>query len=153
MTIIRLKFASLKQSRWYEYVIRFVLGGLATVLAGGIAKLAGPSWGGLFLAFPAIFCASSTLIEKHERRRKEMKHLKGARRGQEAAALDAFGAALGSAGMAAFALVVWFGQSLPPVVVLGLAMMTWGIVSVAVWYLGRIGRRNLKPFANKKLPA
>lgn len=137
MTIVRLKFASLKQSRWYEHVIRFVLGGLATMLAGGIAKLAGPSWGGLFLAFPAIFCASSTLIEKHERRRKEMKHLKGTRRGQEAAALDAFGAALGSAGMAAFALTVWFGRFLPPVAVLGLAMAMWGIVSIAAWYLRR----------------
>jgi|SRR3569623_1262543 len=141
MTIVRLKFASLKQSQWYEHVIRFVLGGLATMLAGGIAKLAGPSWGGLFLAFPAIFCASSTLIEKHERRRKEMKHLKGARRGQEAAALDAFGAVLGSAGMAAFALTVWFGRLLPPVAVLGLAIAMWGIVSVVAWYLGTTPRR------------
>jgi hypothetical protein len=136
MTIVRLKFASLKQSRWYEHVVRFVLGGLATMLAGGIAKLAGPSWSGLFLAFPAIFCASSTLIEKHERRRKEMKHLKGAHRGQEAAALDAFGAALGSAGMVAFALTVWLGRVLPPVAVLGLAMAMWGVISVAAWYLG-----------------
>ncbi|CAM5437016.1 hypothetical protein AFEL58S_02597 [Afipia felis] len=137
MTIIRLKFASLKQSRWYEHVIRFVLGGLATMFAGAVAKLAGPSWGGLFLAFPAIFCASSTLIEKHERRRKESKRLQGARRGQEAAALDAFGAALGSVGMMAFALTVWLGRLLPPVVVLGLAMAMWGIISVAAWQLGR----------------
>jgi len=138
MTIIRLKFASLKQNRWYELVIRFVLCGLATIFAGGVAKLAGPCWGGLFLAFPAIFCASATLIEKHERRRKEMKHLQGARRGQEAAALDAFGAALGSAGMVAFALTVWLGRFLSPVAVLGLAMAAWSIVSVAAWYLGRI---------------
>jgi hypothetical protein len=144
MTIIRLKFSSLKQSQWYEHVIRFVLGGLATMFAGGIAKLAGPSWGGLFLAFPAIFCASSTLIEKHERRRKECKHLQGTRRGQEAAALDAFGAALGSAGMAAFALAVWYGRLLPPVIVLGLAMATWSIVSVVGWYLGRICLRTVR---------
>src|SRR3569833_2894868 len=109
MTIIRIKFASLKQNRWHEHLARFVLGGIATMFAGGVAKLAGPSWGGLFLAFPAIFCASSTLIEKHERRRKECKHLQGTRRGQEAAALDAYGAALGSAGMAAFALADWYG--------------------------------------------
>jgi len=74
-----------------------------------------------------------------------MKHLKGARRGQEAAALDAFGAALGSAGMVAFALTVWLGRFLPPVAVLGLAMAMWGVVSVAAWHLGttrlRAGRQ------------
>lgn len=140
MTVIRLKFSALKESRWYEHLIRFALGGLATVFAGGVAKLAGPSWGGLFLAFPAVFCASTTLIEKHERRRKETKHLKGARRGQEAAALDAFGAGLGSIGMAAFALTVWFGQSLPPLIVLTLAMATWSTVAVGIWKFEKIYR-------------
>ena len=48
-----------------------------TVLAGVIAKKFGPVVGGLFLAFPAIFPASATLIEKHERERKERKGLKG----------------------------------------------------------------------------
>jgi len=144
MSIIRLKFVSLKQSRWYEHVIRFVLGGLATMFAGGIAVLAGPSWGGLFLAFPAIFCASSTLIEKHERTRKESKRLRGTRRGQEAAALDAFGAALGSAGIVAFALTVWFGRYLPPVIVLGLAMVAWSIVAVMAWHCGRHWPRELR---------
>jgi hypothetical protein len=52
--------------------------------------------GGLFLAFPAIFCASATLIEKHERERKEEKGLQGKERGQDAAVLDAAGAGLGS---------------------------------------------------------
>lgn len=137
MTIIRLKLSSLKQSRWYEHTIRFVLGGLATIAAGAITKLAGPSWGGLFLAFPAIFCASSTLIEKHERRRKEAKQLRGARRGEEAAALDAFGAALGSTGMAAFALTVWHVVTTPSFVTLGLAMLAWNIVAITAWYLAK----------------
>jgi hypothetical protein len=47
------------------------------------------SIGGLFLAFPAIFPASATLIEKHVRERKEKAGLPGARRGKEAAAFDA----------------------------------------------------------------
>lgn len=145
MTVIRFKVSSLRQSRWYEYLVRFVLGGLATVLAGVIAKLTGPSWGGLFLAFPAIFCASSTLIEKHERKRKEAGHLQGARRGREAAALDAFGVALGSIGMMAFALTVWSGSVLPPLIVLGLAMAAWSIVALTAWSFGRVclraGRR------------
>src|SRR5262249_7072198 len=41
-------------------------------------------------------CASATLIEKHEIRRKRKAGLAGVRRGQQAAALDAAGAALGS---------------------------------------------------------
>ena len=66
-----------------------------TVVAGLIAARFGPVVGGLFLAFPAIFPASATLIEKHVRERKEKAGMPGARRGKEAAALDAAGAALG----------------------------------------------------------
>jgi hypothetical protein len=69
--IVRAKFSALKQGHWYEYLVRFALGGLATLVAGLVADIWGPAAGGLFLAFPAIFCASATLIEKHERERKE----------------------------------------------------------------------------------
>jgi hypothetical protein len=137
---IRFELSSLKQNRWYEHIIRFALGGLATMIAGAIAKVAGPLWGGLFLAFPAVFCASATLIEKHERKRKEAKHLRGRRRGREAAGLDAFGAALGSAGMAAFALVTWSTASLPSYVALGLATIAWIGGSVTAWHVGTIYR-------------
>jgi uncharacterized protein DUF3147 len=65
--IVRAKVSALKQGHWYEYLVRFGLGGLATVVAGLVADTWGPAAGGLFLAFPAIFCASATLIEKHER--------------------------------------------------------------------------------------
>jgi hypothetical protein len=37
----------------------------------------GPAVVGLFLAFPAIFPASATLIEKHERQRKQRQGLTG----------------------------------------------------------------------------
>src|SRR5438105_15081010 len=104
---IRLKWSALKQSRWYEYVLRFVLEGLATAMAGAIAQFFGPEAGGLFLAFPAIFCASATLVEKHERERKEEAGLLGTRRGKEAAALDAAGAALGSIGLLTFGAAIW----------------------------------------------
>jgi len=57
-----------------------------TVIAGAIASRFGPAVGGLFLAFPAIFPASVTLVEKHVRQQKEEKGLRGARRGKEAAA-------------------------------------------------------------------
>src|SRR5439155_16661236 len=99
--VVHLNWSALSQTRWYEYVLRFVLGGAATVVAGAIAQLFGPETGGLFLAFPAIFVASATLIEKHERERKQKLGLSGHRRGTEAAALDAAGAGLGSISLAA----------------------------------------------------
>ena len=105
--IVQFKPSALRQTRWHEYLVRFVLGGAMTVVAGLIAARFGPVVGGLFLAFPAIFPASATLIEKHVRERKEKAGLPGARRGKEAAALDAAGAALGSFGLAAFGLVIW----------------------------------------------
>ena len=105
--MVRVKWSALKQSRWYEYLLRFMLGGLATALAGAVAQFFGPEAGGLFLAFPAIFCASATLIEKHERERKQKRGLSGYRRGTDAAALDAAGAGLGSIGLAAFGMGVW----------------------------------------------
>src|SRR5215471_7452182 len=79
---IRIHPSALRETRWHEYFIRFVLGGLATVATGAIANVFGPETGGLFLAFPAIFSASATLIEKHERERKEKVGLRGARRGR-----------------------------------------------------------------------
>jgi len=69
--IARFKPSALLQTRWYEYLVRFGLGGAMTVVAGLIAARLGPVVGGLFLAFPAIFPASATLIERHVRERKE----------------------------------------------------------------------------------
>jgi hypothetical protein len=138
--IVRVKWSALKQSRWYEYVLRFVLGGLATALAGAIAEFFGPETGGLFLAFPAIFCASATLIEKHERERKQKLGLSGGRRGKEAAALDAAGAGVGSIGLVAFGLGVW---CLAPTLAYGslaLGAVAWLLVSVFLWHLRRRAR-------------
>ena len=75
--IVSLGRSALRQTRWYEYLIKFVLGGAMTVVAGLIAARFGPVIGGLFLAFPAIFPASATLIEKHVRERKEKVGLSG----------------------------------------------------------------------------
>ena len=97
----------LGDTKWYEYVVRFLFGGLITALAGIIAKKFGPEIGGLFLAFPAIFPASATLIEKHEKQEKERLGLKGAKRAADAVSVDAAGAAIGTIGLACFALLVW----------------------------------------------
>jgi hypothetical protein len=135
--VVRVKWSALKQSRWYEYVLRFVLGGLATVMAGAVATFYGPAVGGLFLAFPAIFCASATLIEKHERERKQKLGFSGYRRGTDAAALDAAGAALGSIGLAAFGLGVWLLAPSLSIASLGLGSVAWLLVSVLLWRLRR----------------
>jgi hypothetical protein len=139
--IVKVKLSSLKSVAWHEYALRFALGGLATVATGLIAGVWGPVIGGLFLSFPAIFCASATLIEKHERKRKERAGLSGARRGQEAAALDSSGAALGSFGLLAFAAVIW---TVLPVAGPGWAfagaIAAWILVSVSLWWARRFVR-------------
>ena len=135
--IVQFKPSALRQTRGYEYLIRFVLGGVMTAVAGLIAARFGPVIGGLFLAFPAIFPASATLIEKHVRERKEKVGLPGARRGKEAAALDAVGAALGSFGLAAFGLVIWLMIVRSPAWALVLAAASWLAVAVLGWQVRR----------------
>jgi hypothetical protein len=135
---VKIKFdtAGLGQSRWYEYVVRFVFGGTVTALAGIVAKRFGPEIGGLFLAFPAIFPAAATLIEKHEKQKKEHAGQEGKKRGRAAAGVDAAGAAMGSIGLMAFALIVW--QRLPNSglgIVLAGATLVWLVASVTVWEL------------------
>lgn len=131
----RLSFSSLKESRWYEYLTRFVLGGAATVCAGAISSAFGASIGGIFLAMPAIFCASATLIERHEIRRKRKAGLSGIRRGQQAAALEAAGAALGSMGMLAFALLFWWTVEDSALLAFLGAAAAWTAVSIAAWWI------------------
>jgi TRAP-type C4-dicarboxylate transport system permease large subunit len=137
MTLIRFSPTSLREGRWYEYVVRFALGGAATVFTGVISSRYGAAVGGLFLALPAIFCASATLIEKHEIRRKRDVGLDGQRRGQEAAALEAAGAALGAIGMLAFAVVFWLLVGSSVVTAFTGASLAWLVVSVVAWFVRR----------------
>ena len=146
---VRLSLSSLREGRWYEYCVRFVLGGAATVLTGVISNAFGASVGGLFLALPAIFCASATLIEKHEIRRKKKSGLPGERRGQEAAALVAAGAVLGALGMLAFAVVFWtLIDRTVPGAFLG-ASLAWIVVSVAARFASRKCRFIRRPERNQ----
>ena len=143
---IKIDPKSLSQTTWYECAIRFALGGATTVLAGLVAKKFGPAVGGLFLAFPAIFPASATLVEKHEREKKAQKGLEGEERGREAAALDALGAQIGAVGLCVFAVVVWL--LLPEhsawQVLFGASLLWFGS-SCALWFL-REQRHKLSEF-------
>jgi uncharacterized protein DUF3147 len=133
--LVRIKLAALEQTKWWEYAIRFVFGGLSTVLAGLVAAYFGPETGGLFLAFPAIFCASATLVDRHERKRKERLGLAGRRRGLQAAAQDAAGAALASFGLAGFGALIWWIGPRSPVLSLASASAVWAGIALTMWWL------------------
>ena len=131
---VSIHLSALRKTKWYEYIVRFVFGGAITVLAGLIAKKYGPVLGGLFLAFPAIFPASVTLIEKHEREKKKKAGIAKTIRGRQAAALDAYGAALGAVGLFFFAIVVWlFLRAYNVPLVLFVATAMWTLASVLLW--------------------
>lgn len=132
---ISANFSALSKTKWYEYAARFVLGGSVTVVAGILAKRYGPVFGGLFLAFPAIFPASATLVEKHEREKKRRAGIVNTARGGEAAGLDAAGAAIGSVALACFALVIW--KLLPAWnvwAVFAAAVAAWLAVACSLWW-------------------
>jgi hypothetical protein len=134
--LIGAKMSRLKETKWHEYLLRFVFGGAATVLAGVVAKHFGAGAGGLFLAFPAIFPATATLIESHEKKRKAKIGADGTRRGRVEASIDSAGAALGCFGLAGFAVVLW--RLLPrhsAALILLAAMVVWMAVSMAWWEL------------------
>ena len=148
MTPIRFSPTSLREGRWYEYAIRFALGGAATVFTGLVSGRYGASVGGLFLALPAIFCASATLIEKHEIRKKREAGLADERRG--AAALDAIGAALGALGMLSFAAVFWLTVESSVLGAFAGASIAWLAVSVAAWYARRKTRSVRRAGASRR---
>jgi hypothetical protein len=126
---ISVHLSALRKTKWYEYLVRFVFGGTITVLAGLIAKKYGPVLGGLFLAFPAIFPASATLVEKHEREKKQKAGIAKTIRGRQAAALNAYGAALGAVGLFFFGLIVWrFIQEHNALLVLLAATAIWALL-------------------------
>jgi len=131
---VKVNFGSLRETKMHEYMVRFVFGGACTVFAGLMAKRFGPAVGGLFLAFPAIFPASATMIEGHEKRRKAKRGMNGTVRGRMAASLDASGAVLGCVGLAGFATVLW--MELPkhdPLTIVMIATVTWATVAYALW--------------------
>jgi hypothetical protein len=132
--IVSAKFAALKGIKFHEFALRFLFGGVCTVAAGIFAKRFGPEVGGLFLAFPAIFPAGASLIEKHERQHKRRIGYDGTGRGRAAASIDAAGASMGCLGLAAFALVIW--RTLPqrdPWFAILFASIAWIGVSLTLW--------------------
>jgi hypothetical protein len=136
MKRIEVNLPSLKDTKPHEYLVRFLFGGLATVVAGLIAKRFGPGVGGLFLAFPAIFPASASLIEDHEIKRKAKIGSDGRNRGRIAASLDSQGASLGCVGLMAFAWVLWkWLNNHNAWLMLSVAGMVWLLIAYVLWTL------------------
>lgn len=136
---IHWNLAALRGIRPHEYLSRFALGGAVSALAGLATAHWGPVIGGLFLAFPAIFPAGATLLDKHERDKKRHAGLSGEIRGRLAAALDARGAAMGALALAAFACLIW--KLLPrhaAALVLPGALALWLGLSILLWRLRKL---------------
>ena len=132
--MIAIDGSGLKQTQWHELVLRFAIGGAITVITGLIVKLFGPSVGGLFLAFPAIFPASVTLVAKHEEEKKAKAGMHGHRRAMQAAALNAAGATLGSVGLLAFAVVNSALIDRHPGLAFGGATASWVAGAAISWF-------------------
>lgn len=136
--IVDINLASLKTTRPHEYAIRFLFGGIVTAAAGLIAMRYGPVVGGLFLAFPAIFPASATLIEKHEKQRKQEAGFDGTSRGRAAASLEAAGTCLGAISLLLFAFLLYrFLPAWNPILTLTTASLAWLALSILLWFLAK----------------
>lgn len=113
---------ALRDKKAWEYLVRFLFGGVVTACTGLVSHAFGPVVGGLFLGFPAILPASLTLVKKHE--------------GRAQAVEDARGGRVGSIGLVAFGAIVWGAAPvLSPVVVLVLATLAWLAVDVGLWFV------------------
>ena len=131
---IRVDSSAWRRTKWYEYLIRFAVGGAVTVIAALIAKRFGTAIGGLFLAFPAIFPAAASLIASHEEKKKAKAGMSGIVRARKLAGADAAGAAMGGIGLAAFAAFTWLtieGHS--TFATIAGATLIWMMVSFLVW--------------------
>lgn len=114
----------LREVRATAILVRFGFGAAVSALAAAFSSVWGPRLGGVFLAFPAILLAALTLVAKEE--------------GLRAARDDARGAAVGSVGMLAFAIVCSLSaQRYGGLAALAAATVAWALVSVGGYLLVR----------------
>ncbi len=120
-----------------DMLIRFGFGAGVSVVAALMTLAAGPRFGGMFLAFPAILPATLTLLEK--------KH------DTDAAVHTDRGALLGSVGLCAFAVAaaVLFARTSAAFVVLA-AVLAWSIASVALYLAVAAWRREHRPAGSRR---
>ena len=119
-----------------EYLMRFVFGAMISAVAGILTLTVGPRFGGMFLAFPAVLPATLVLLEKKD--------------GLAQAVSDVRGAAIGSLGMLAFAIIAYLLVRRNPVLALAAATAAWaltsGVVYLTLRFLARLlGERQYLP--------
>jgi hypothetical protein len=142
--VVKFESSALRRTRWYEVVLGLLFGGLATVATGMIAESYGPVVGGLFLAFPAIFPATATPVEKHLKEKKQRSRIDGVNRARRAVALEARGTMMGSIGLAVFGLLLRrFVVDQPALLVLLAATLAWLVTAILVWEMRRLIRGHL----------
>jgi len=118
------RWSKIRSVKPKELGIRFLFGTGIAVVAAIAGMVAGPRFGGLFLAFPAILPASLTLIEKKE--------------GTSKAWADASGGVLGALGLTAFAATAVLLLPWNPAYALLLALAAWAITSMGLYLLFRV---------------
>jgi hypothetical protein len=104
--------------------IRFAFGAATSAVAGLLAVLAGASWSGPMLAFPAILAASVTLISNEESRKRAREDARGA------VALAVFAAV--------FALLV---TRIAPGLALAVAAVAWLLLATGLYWVVWARRR------------
>ncbi len=117
-----LDFSHVKDSHLRDYVIRFMFGGVVSVLAAAIGVWVTPSVGGVFTAFPAILLASLTMIDKQEGKNKSRADARGGVVGAVALVLTSI----------LLSLTLGVGMGL---LSLGLALVGWLMCSAGLYFL------------------
>lgn len=136
MAKITLDTSSFQRTTAREYLSRFLFGGSVTLVASLIDHHFGPVIGGLFLAFPGIFPPGASLVEKHAEEHKREEGMNGAERGRQEASLEAAGASIGAAGLAAFGAIIWWAAPRMPLLqALPLAFAAWAAVAWTLWVI------------------
>lgn len=118
----RLNLGKLSKANPKDYAIRFVLGGVVSVVASLLGHWVTQRFGGIFTAFPAILLASLTLIGEHD--------------GNEASAEDAAGGVAGA--LALVVLAVFLSLVLPRAsgaLALAAGVGLWLVLAVSLYGL------------------
>src|ERR1039458_1830275 len=115
-----------------ELIFRFLIDGTLVSAFALVGDAVRPkSFAGLFGAAPSIALATRKVAEGEKKRRVG---LDGTSRGRVAAGIDAVGAAMGTLGLIAFAILIWRflpGHSSPAI--LTIAGLAWLAISVLAW--------------------
>lgn len=116
------RLSALRTIRLRDYLIRFLFGGVISVIATLIGQWTTPRIGGIFTAFPAILLASLTLINHED--------------GQTASEEDAQGAVLGAMAFAVAAIVLTLTLDvLAGAIAILLSLGAWLVCSVGLYVL------------------